>query len=101
MRNILATVALAAVPALLFSACSGSSQGTGVSAVPNVPASAANHHIRSLDTGADLEAGGATFPAFAYNLGSQPVGSGLSGSRPGPGAGSPVAMAGRERSTTV
>jgi phosphate transport system substrate-binding protein len=88
MRNILATVALAAVPALVFSACSGSSQGTGVSAVPNVPASAANHHIRPLDTGADLEAGGATFPAFAYNLGSQPVGSGLSGSRPGPGAGS-------------
>ncbi|MFY9884978.1 MAG: substrate-binding domain-containing protein [Candidatus Cybelea sp.] len=88
MRNILATVALAAVPALVMSACSGNGQGTGVSAVPNVPASTAGHHNRPLDTGADLEAGGATFPAFGYNLGSQPVGSGVSGTRPGPGAGS-------------
>lgn len=88
MRNILATLALAAVPALLISACSGNASGTGVSTVPNVPLSGANHRIRPNDTPADLEAGGATFPAYGYNLGSQPVGSGLSGSRPGPGAGS-------------
>ncbi len=88
MRNILATLAMAAVPALLISACSGNASGPGVSSVPNVPLSRANHGIRPNDTGADLEAGGATFPAYGYNLGSQPVGSGLSGARPGPGAGS-------------
>jgi phosphate transport system substrate-binding protein len=88
MRNILATLALAAVPALLVSACSGNGAGTGVSAVPNAPITGAQQRVHRLDTTADLEAGGATFPAYGYNLGSQPVGSGLSGSRPLPGSGS-------------
>jgi ABC-type phosphate transport system substrate-binding protein len=88
MRNILATLAIAVVPALMVSACSGNASGPGASAVPNLPLSAANRLIGPNDTKSDLEAGGATFPAYGYNLGVQPVGSGLHGSRPGPGAGS-------------
>jgi ABC-type phosphate transport system substrate-binding protein len=85
MKNVLATLALAAVPALLFSACNGASS-TGASAVPSAP-TMAKHHGHPLDTAADLEAGGATFPAYAYNLGNQPVGSGQNPRTP-PGTGS-------------
>ena len=78
MRNILATLALAAVPALLLSACNGSAGGTGLSRCPMHPLRAHRHHVHRLDTAADLHAGGATFPAYGYNLGNQPVGIGQS-----------------------
>ncbi len=86
MKNILATLALAAAPALILSACNGNAAGTGVSAIPNAPA-AHGSRIHHEDTGADLEAGGATFPAYAYNLGNQPTGQGT-GPRTPPGTGS-------------
>jgi ABC-type phosphate transport system substrate-binding protein len=93
MNKTLATVALAAIPALLLSACNGNSaSGTpGVAALPNAPASqaqTAGQRVHRNDTGPqDLHAGGATFPAYAYNLASQPVGN-YSDPQPGPGAGS-------------
>ena len=78
MRKTLATLALAAVPALLLSACNSPAGGvSGVAPLPQTPqASHSNHrHIRGMDSGPqDLHAGGATFPAYAYNLGNQPVG---------------------------
>jgi ABC-type phosphate transport system substrate-binding protein len=77
MRNTLATLALAAVPALLLSACNGSTTagGPGVAALPNVPATAHHSRAHHLDNGPqDLHAGGADVPAYAYNLGNQPVG---------------------------
>ncbi len=45
--------------------------------VPNAPAASSHHkHMHGADNGPqDLHAGGATFPAYAYNLGNQPVGS--------------------------
>ncbi|HVR45358.1 MAG TPA: substrate-binding domain-containing protein [Candidatus Binatia bacterium] len=77
MNKTLATVALAAVPALLLSACNGSAGG-GNSAIAPLPNSSQASHatrVRGLDNGPnDLHAGGATFPAYAYNLASQPAG---------------------------
>lgn len=88
MRNVLATLALAAVPALVLSACNGGTgSGTGASAIPNAPA-ASHSRIHHDDNGPqDLHAGGATFPAFAYNEGSQPVGL-YTDSQPAPAPGS-------------
>jgi ABC-type phosphate transport system substrate-binding protein len=79
MKNTLATLALAAVPALILSACNGNAAGGGSGVAPTVPnAPAATSHrgrIRHMDNGPqDLHAGGATFPGYAYNLGNQPVG---------------------------
>jgi ABC-type phosphate transport system substrate-binding protein len=75
MRNMLAVLALAAVPALILSACSGNAAGPGAGgALPSGPAA---HHrgVGPNDNGPqDLHAGGATFPAYGYNLGNQPVG---------------------------
>lgn len=87
MKKVLALVATALVPAFALSACNGSSSGaTGVSALPNSPGAAI--HVRPHDTSAnDLHAGGATFPAYAYNGGSQPVGL-ASGSQAAAAAGS-------------
>ena len=66
MNKSLATLALAAVPALFFSACNGGAGG-GSSAVAPLPNSAEASHasrVRGLDNGPqDLHAGGATFPA--------------------------------------
>ncbi|HEY6327575.1 MAG TPA: substrate-binding domain-containing protein [Candidatus Cybelea sp.] len=77
MNKSLATLALAVVPALFFSACNGGAGG-GTSAVAPLPNSAQASHatrVRGLDNGpSDLHAGGATFPAYAYNLASQPAG---------------------------
>jgi ABC-type phosphate transport system substrate-binding protein len=78
MRKTLVTLALAAVPALVFSACNGGAGGsTGINpSVPSAP-DATQHHgrVHHLDNGPqDLHAGGATFPAYGYNLGNQPVG---------------------------
>lgn len=75
MHKALATLALAAVPALALSACNGSATGgsTAIAPLPNAPASARKMHPH--DNGPqDLHAGGATFPAYGYNLANQPVG---------------------------
>lgn len=88
MRKILVTLALAAVPALVFSACNGSAGGPGVSSIPNAPASTHGGKVRHDDNGPqDLHAGGATFPAYGYNLGNQPVGT-YTGPQAPPGTGS-------------
>jgi phosphate transport system substrate-binding protein len=90
MNNFMRAVGLVALPALLVTACSGGS-GTGTlgQGLPNAPQS-----VRQHDAGPqDLHAGGATFPAYAYNLGSQPTGL-ASGAQAGPGAGSLFASAG-------
>ena len=76
MKKTLVTLALAAVPALLVSACNGGTNGSlgHDAALPNAPA-ASHHRMHRNDNGPqDLHAGGATFPAIAYNLVNQPVG---------------------------
>jgi ABC-type phosphate transport system substrate-binding protein len=92
MRNSLKIVLAAVVPALILSACNNqgsATPGTG-GALPNMQ----SVHSRPMDTSAnDLHAGGATFPAYAYNLGSQPTGL-ASGPQALPGAGSLFASAG-------
>ncbi len=80
MNKTLATLAPAAVAALMLSACNGNTAGGGTGVAPSVPATgtASRHHGRfgPNDNGPqDLHAGGATFPGYAYNLGNQPVGS--------------------------
>ena len=77
MRNTLATLASAAILVLVLSACNGNAAGgPGVAALPNSPATASHHtRMHRKDNGPqDLHAGGATFPAYGYNLGNQPVG---------------------------
>jgi ABC-type phosphate transport system substrate-binding protein len=78
MKKSLATLALAIAPALIFSACNGGASGgpSGVSALPPSTTQMSHHrHGRGLDNGPqDLHAGGATFPAYGYNLANQPVG---------------------------
>jgi ABC-type phosphate transport system substrate-binding protein len=90
MRKSLASVLLAAAPVLILSACNSAGGSNGVSALPNAaPVSrAAQTRIRPNDFSAnDLHAGGATFPAYAYNLGIQPTGCALTGcSETSPGA---------------
>ncbi|MBV8344239.1 MAG: substrate-binding domain-containing protein [Candidatus Eremiobacteraeota bacterium] len=90
MNKRLATLALAALPALVLSACNGGTGG-GNSALAPLPNSAQASHAgraHGLDNGPkDLHAGGATFPAYAYNLASQPVGLGTQPQAP-PGQGS-------------
>ena len=74
MKKTLVALALTALPAVMLSACNSSTGGAGVAALPNAPA-AAHSRMRHNDNGAqDLHAGGATFPAYAYNQGNQPVG---------------------------
>lgn len=92
---------LAALPltvttaALVLSACNGSSgSSAGVSALPNSPAATHASRVRPDDNGPqDLHAGGATFPAYAYNLGDQPVGL-YTSPQATPGPGSLLAAAG-------
>ncbi|HZV77001.1 MAG TPA: substrate-binding domain-containing protein [Candidatus Babeliales bacterium] len=76
MRKTLVTLALAAVPALIFSACNGSAGG-GSGMSPSAPNAAPQYgRVHRADNGpSSLHAGGATFPAYAYNFGAQPVGS--------------------------
>jgi phosphate transport system substrate-binding protein len=90
MNHFMRAVGLVALPALLVSACSG---GSGTSnAFQGIPS--APQTVRTHDAGPqDLHAGGATFPAYAYNLASQPTGL-ASGVQAGPGAGSLFASAG-------
>jgi phosphate transport system substrate-binding protein len=88
MRKTLATLALAAVPALILSACNGSAGGSGASAIPNAAYATNGGKVHHNDSGPqDLHAGGATFPGYAYNLGNQPVGP-ASGPQAPPGTGS-------------
>jgi phosphate transport system substrate-binding protein len=97
MHKALATLALAAVPALMFSACNANSAGgnSAVAPLPNAPSAArtttpaaARHRVHHNDNGPqDLHAGGATFPAFAYNQANQPVGNYNQAQQP-PGSGS-------------
>ncbi|MBV9056050.1 MAG: substrate-binding domain-containing protein [Candidatus Eremiobacteraeota bacterium] len=77
MKQSLVTAALAAAPALLFSACNGTSASgpSAVAPLPGAPVVSNHSRIRHNDNGPqDLHAGGADFPAYAYNLASQPVG---------------------------
>jgi phosphate transport system substrate-binding protein len=91
MNKTLAALGFAATAALTLSACHGTAGGSGVSALPNPGAPASR--IRPLDTGpGDLHAGGATFPAYGYNLGDQPVGT-YQYAQPTPGPGSILAAA--------
>src|ERR1700733_14382250 len=84
MKNRLATLALAALPALVLSACNGSTAGSGVSAIPNGATAPQSKIHPNKKVGAALYGGGATFPAYGYNLGAQPVGT------PGPGQPTPA-----------
>ena len=77
MRKALSTLLLLATPAFAFSACNSPQAG-----VPSVGSGMTSNHVTSANghkhrhdfSAADLHAGGATFPAFAYNGGNQPVG---------------------------
>lgn len=96
MNKHLVTLALAAVTALALSACNGSSgSSSGVAPLPNA-AGASGHRVHRNDTGIqDLHAGGATFPAYGYNLGDQPVGlATYAPPQPTPGPGSILASYG-------
>lgn len=87
MRKSLATLAWAAIPAVLIglSACNGNSgTNAGMVPLPSSPAVAKHSRVRG-DLSANLHAAGATFPAYGYNLGVQPVGT------PGPGQPAPTA----------
>jgi phosphate transport system substrate-binding protein len=91
MNKFMRAVGLAALPALLVTACSGGTTGTGTlgQGLPSAPST-----VRTHDAGPqDLHSGGSTFAAYAYNLGSQPAGL-ASGAQAGPGAGSLFASAG-------
>lgn len=76
MRKALSTFLLIAMSALTLSACNSQSSGaSGAGMMPNAPQLVAGYHHTPHDSGpADLHAGGATFPAYAYNLGNQPTG---------------------------
>ncbi|MBV9719670.1 MAG: substrate-binding domain-containing protein [Candidatus Eremiobacteraeota bacterium] len=76
MRRLLAPLVFAGVPAMLLSACNGSGAGSGIAAIPSGAATSAHHsRLHHNDNGPqDLHAGGADIPAYAYNLGNQPVG---------------------------
>jgi phosphate transport system substrate-binding protein len=88
MNKTLATLAMATVPALLLSACNGGAMGpSGTTALP-ATSHGVTGHAKPNDNGPqDLHAGGATFPAYAYNLANQPVGNYNQPQTP-PGAGS-------------
>jgi len=87
MRKTLITLALAALPALVFSACNGSAGG-GSGINPSGATVAPQSGVHRADNGPqDLHSGGATFPAYAYNLGNQPVGTwNESQAKPPPGS---------------
>jgi hypothetical protein len=89
MRKTLAILAWAALPALLLSACNGNAGGSsGVAALPNTTGVSQRAHVHRNDNGAaDIHAGGATFPAYGYNLGQQPAGLYTAAqATPGPGS---------------
>jgi ABC-type phosphate transport system substrate-binding protein len=88
MRKTLVTLAWAAIPAVLISlsACNGNpGSSTGMAPLPNAPAST-HSHVRPGALSVNLHGGGATFPAYGYNLGDQPVGLPPGQATPGPGS---------------
>jgi ABC-type phosphate transport system substrate-binding protein len=88
MNKTLATLALATVPALLLSACNGGAMSpSGTSALPATTHTVGGHAKPNDNGPQDLHAGGATFPAYAYNLANQPVGNYDQAQQP-PGQGS-------------
>jgi ABC-type phosphate transport system substrate-binding protein len=104
MKKTLATLAWAAIPALLLSvsACNGNATGgnSGITPTTNTPVGAQHGRVRPLDNStADMHGGGATFPAYGYNLGCQPTGSATLGTgdantgQPEPCAGSLLYLA--------
>jgi phosphate transport system substrate-binding protein len=89
MNTFMRAVGLVALPALLISACSGGAGSMGSQGI-----SGATPVMRAHDVSPnDLHAGGATFPGYAYNLGSEPTGLATS-TQALPGAGSLFASAG-------
>ena len=72
-------IALAAIPSLLMTACSGGNTASSVfspaQSAHSGPGNVAMGSIQYDTSKQDLHAGGATFPAQAYNGASQPVGS--------------------------
>ena len=88
MRKILFALTVAVLPALALSACSGgnTAPASGMSALPNLAQHGGRVH-RDDNGASDIHAGGATFPAYGYNLGDQPVGL-FTDSQPTPGPGS-------------
>lgn len=98
MRNVLATLVLTAIPALALTACNSPSNGSaGVAALPNTQQ--AKLHPRDFSAN-DLHAGGATFPAYAYNLGNQPTGLATAPQAP-PGDGSLFGSVNLKQGSTV
>jgi ABC-type phosphate transport system substrate-binding protein len=99
MRIAYSSLLLAVAPMLALSACNSPTGSTTASTLPNAPAAHVAGRVAPDDTSAsDLHAGGATFPAYGYNLASQPTGtatkSGKPNPQPGPGQGSLFASAG-------
>jgi ABC-type phosphate transport system substrate-binding protein len=89
MRKTLAILAWAAIPALLMSACNGNPGGSsGIGSLPNTPVAGEHGRVHHNDnTTSDIHGGGATFPAYGYNLGDQPVGLYTAAqATPGPGS---------------
>ena len=78
MKKTLAPLAWAAIPALLLSisACNGNATGgSGLTPTSNAPAASQHGRVhRKILARLRLHAGGATFPAYGYNDGAQPVG---------------------------
>ncbi|HEY1429397.1 MAG TPA: substrate-binding domain-containing protein [Candidatus Tumulicola sp.] len=87
MNRTVAMLAAAGACALSLSACNGgASSSNGVSALPQ--AHGILGRAKPYDNGPqDLHAGGADIPAYAYNVGNQPVGNYNDAQSP-PGAGS-------------
>ncbi len=87
MNKTVALLAAASVSALLLSACNGgAATSNGVSALPQTRGVIGR--AKPNDNGPqDLHAGGADIPAYAYNVGNQPVGN-YNDAQPAPGAGS-------------
>ncbi|HEY2474114.1 MAG TPA: substrate-binding domain-containing protein [Candidatus Cybelea sp.] len=88
MKKILSTLAMATLPALALNACSTSNtaQSSGMAALPSIAQHGGRVHRNDNGAG-DLHGGGATFPAYGYNLGDQPTGM-YTAAQPTPGPGS-------------
>jgi ABC-type phosphate transport system substrate-binding protein len=91
MRQFIAALALATLPAFALSACNGTTPGAPTTMTPAAPqTSPINRYgrVHRDDNGTqDLHAGGADIPAYAYNLGNQPTGY-YYNAQPPPGQGS-------------
>jgi ABC-type phosphate transport system substrate-binding protein len=98
MKKTLATLAWAAIPALLLSvsACNGNATGgnSGITPTTNTPVVSQHGRVRPLDNSTgDMHAGGSSFVDYGMNLGCQPTGSATLSSG-GPNTGQPEPCAG-------